>query len=76
VRFLEDRKIGTRLLFAGNLTRQPAFRNVEYRVYGGLKNTDKIMQDSFWIGVWPGIDAARRDYITENFRSAIKEFIK
>ena len=62
---LENRGIGTRLLFGGNLTRQPAFRDVAYRVSGELKNTDTIMSNSFWIGVWPGIGEAERTYMAD-----------
>jgi len=74
--YLEDHKVGSRLLFGGNLTRQPAFQNVQYRVVGDLKNTDKIMNDSFWIGVWPGIDAQRRAYMIETFKRMIKEQVR
>jgi CDP-6-deoxy-D-xylo-4-hexulose-3-dehydrase len=72
VTYLEERKVGLRFLFAGNLTRQPAFKDVEYRVAGDLTRTDKIMNDSFWIGVWPGIDDARRQYIMETFTSMVR----
>jgi CDP-6-deoxy-D-xylo-4-hexulose-3-dehydrase len=72
-RRLEELKIGTRLLFAGNLTKQPAFRRVAYRIHGSLTRTDKIMRDSFWIGVWPGIDAPRLDYMADTLASATQE---
>lgn len=73
VTYLENKQIGTRLLFAGNLTRQPAFDHVDYRVVGPLSNTDKLMNDAFWIGVWPGIEVRRRAYIIETFITMVKE---
>lgn len=72
---LETRKVGTRLLFGGNLTKQPAFADVNYRISGSLERTDKIMNDSFWIGVWPGIDEERRAYMTETLKSSVEELI-
>jgi CDP-6-deoxy-D-xylo-4-hexulose-3-dehydrase len=76
LRYLEKKRIGTRLLFAGNLTRQPAFKGVNYRVAGPLTHTDKVMNDSFWIGVWPGIDAARRAYMVETFVTMVKDLVR
>ena len=63
---LEERKIATRLLFGGNLTRQPAYRGSEYRVVGELKNTDFVMNQVFWIGLYPGITPAILDYMLES----------
>lgn len=69
LRYLNDRKIGTRLLFAGNITKQPYFKNysIKYRIIGSLKNTDEIMNNTFWIGVYPGITKKMIDYVLKTF---------
>ena len=66
LRYMDKKKIGTRLLFAGNLTKQPYFKNVHYRVSGELINTDKIMYQTFWLGVYPSLDYKQLDYIVES----------
>ena len=66
VQYLEEHKIGTRLLFAGNMTKQPAFKDVVYRISGDLDATDKIMNDSFWIGIWPGLGESELTYRAES----------
>ena len=71
LRFLEDKKIGTRLLFAGNITKQPAYKGLEYKVIGDLKNTDLIMNNSFWLGVWPGLTKDNLRYMFDS----VKEFL-
>jgi len=71
VKYLDDKKILTRLLFAGNLIRQPGYKKTKFRVVGTLKNTDKFMYDSFWIGIWPGLNEIHLDFMVEK----IKEFI-
>ena len=55
--------------------KQPAFRDVAYRVHGELTNTDKIMNDSFWIGVWPGIDEARLDYMVATIEDVCRALV-
>ena len=66
VQFLEARKIGTRLLFGGNLTRQPAYQGLHYRVVGSLKNTDRVMHNTFWLGIYPGLSAAMLSFVVES----------
>jgi CDP-6-deoxy-D-xylo-4-hexulose-3-dehydrase len=66
LRFLDSRKIGTRLLFAGNILKQPAYKNVDFRVVGDLTNTDIVMKRSFWVGVYPGLTRPMLDYVIES----------
>ncbi|MGA8290059.1 MAG: lipopolysaccharide biosynthesis protein RfbH, partial [Acidobacteriaceae bacterium] len=62
IRELESNKIATRLLFGGNLTRQPAYQGVDFRVIGDLRNTDFVMRNVFWIGLYPGLNDAMLNY--------------
>ena len=63
--YLDSHKIGTRLLFAGNITLQPYFKNIKYRVSGNLINTDIIMNQSLWLGIYPGLGQDHMDFIVE-----------
>jgi CDP-6-deoxy-D-xylo-4-hexulose-3-dehydrase len=65
LKYLDQHKIGTRLLFAGNLTRQPYFKHKNYRISGELINTDQIMNDTFWIGVYPGLTEEMLSFVVE-----------
>jgi CDP-6-deoxy-D-xylo-4-hexulose-3-dehydrase len=66
LRHLETLKIGTRLMFAGNLMKQPAYRNVDFRVVGNLDNTDIVMLRTFWVGVYPGLTNEMLDYVAHS----------
>ena len=73
VQYLNDNKIHTRNLFAGNLIRQPAFRNIEKRVEGDLNNTDFIMNNTFFIGVYPGLGNEEVNYVLDKFNEFFQQ---
>ena len=73
VQELNEEKIGTRLLFGGNLLRQPAFMGTPRRVIGDLPNTDIVMNDTFWIGVWPGLTIPMLDFMIETMQRILKK---
>jgi len=72
LRHLDSLKIGTRLMFAGNILKQPAYKGVDFRVVGELKNTDMVMLRTFWIGVYPGLTNEMLSYVCDS----IKKFLK
>ena len=69
--YLDSHKIGTRLLFAGNLTKQPYFQDIEYRIVGNLTNTDITMNKTLWLGIYPALGVGQLDFIAEK----IQEFV-
>ena len=77
VQFLESRGIQTRMLFAGNIVRHPCFDAIRgtdaYRVVGNLENTDRILRDTFWVGVYPGMTAKKLDRIADAIRQSVTE---
>ncbi len=73
VQELNEAKMATRLLFSGNLLRQPAFMGTPRRVVGDLANTDIVMNDTFWIGVWPGLTIPMLDFVIETLQEIFKK---
>ena len=71
IEHLDSRRVGTRLLFGGNLTRQPAYKDTHYRVVGDLAQTDFVMRNVFWMGLYPGLSEEMLDYMI----SAVREFV-
>ncbi len=72
--YLDENRIETRGLFAGNLLRQPGYLNIEHRVVGGLENTDYIMNHTLFMGVYPGLTEAKINYVTDKIREYTKQF--
>jgi CDP-6-deoxy-D-xylo-4-hexulose-3-dehydrase len=69
ISFLDARNIDTRMLFAGNLARQPAYQDRSFRSVGDLSQTDRVMESTFWIGVYPGLSEAMIDYVADSIHS-------
>lgn len=74
IAYLEEHQVATRLLFSGNLTRQPAYQGVEYRVVGDLTNTDLVMNQTFWIGVYPYLTQEMMDYTLQVFKEFMGKY--
>ena len=73
VNYLEKNKIATRMLFGGNLLKQPAYQDINYRIFGSLENTDIVMSNLFWIGVYPGITKDKLNYVVKAFNKFIEK---
>lgn len=72
LRFLDERKIGTRLLFGGNLTRQPAYKSLDFRIIGDLSNSDIVTERTFWLGIYPGLTKEMLSFVIES----VAEFVR
>jgi dTDP-4-dehydro-2,6-dideoxy-D-glucose 3-dehydratase len=69
---LESKRVSTRLLFSGNLTRHPAYERIEYRISGSLANSDRVASDTLWIGIYPGVTEEMIDYVIREIWSFAK----
>ena len=72
IKYLNENKIGTRLLFSGNLIKQPYMKNINFKICGDLRNTDLVMENTFWLGLYPGLSEQHLEYATLKFRSFFK----
>ena len=73
IQYLNSHKIGTRLLFSGNLTKQPYMKDMNFRIHGQLKNTDFIMNNTFWIGLYPGLSLKHLEYVISKLKNYFKK---
>jgi CDP-4-dehydro-6-deoxyglucose reductase, E1 len=73
INYLENNKVATRMLFGGNLTKQPAYKNIDFKIPESLDNTDIVMEKLFWIGVYPGISKEKMDYMLNVFKDFFNE---
>jgi len=71
-KYLDANKIGTRLLFSGNLTKQPYMKNINFKVHGNLTNTDFVMENTFWIGLYPGLSKKHLEYSVLKIKNFFK----
>ena len=69
---MNENKIGTRLLFSGNLIKQPYMKNIKFKVQGNLKNTDLIMENTFWLGLYPGLSKEQLQYSVLKIKAFFK----
>jgi len=72
LKHLNNCKVGTRLLFGGNLLKQPAYKNINHTIHGTLDNTDRVMMSSFFVGIWPGLTQEMLTYIAESLIEGAK----
>jgi CDP-6-deoxy-D-xylo-4-hexulose-3-dehydrase len=75
VNYLESKKIATRMLFGGNLIKQPAYKDLNYRAAGRLDNTDLVMNNLFWIGAYPGLNPRMLIYIEKVLNNFLREVL-
>lgn len=75
INYLNECKIGTRLLFSGNLIKQPYMKNITFKVHGDLKNTDLVMKNTFWIGLYPGLSTEHLQYLVLKIKNFFKQLI-